>query len=647
MIVKMKFLSITGPKEDIGRVTEKYLSKYEIHLENALSELKEVKNLMPYIQINPYREKLKLAEEYAAMLPEKSRPAGGRNLSLEDSIRCIDEIENTLSQLREKRAELEARRNKCRELQVKIEPFQEIPFNLSALLEFKYIRFRFGKIPREYYEKFKNYIYDNASTIFYKCHSDDQFVWGIYFAPREDLNKIDAVYSSMHFERIFLSNEYEGTPEEAYKKLSAEIDDLDQKIKACDEELETALTSRTDSLVGARDELAAMSRNFDVRKLAACTNSDSETFYILCGWMSEKDAKAFQKEVDGDKDLFCYVEDDNNNVLSQPPTKLKNPKFFRPFEMFIKMYGLPAYNELDPTIFVALTYSFIFGVMFGDVGQGACLVAIGYLIYAWKKAPLGAILGTAGISSVIWGFIDNSFFGFEGFFPYEALLHPKNDMVKLPIVGNINVVFVLAIAFGMFMILLTMILNIINSVKGKDKENTWFSQNSVTGFIFYGALVVMIFMVMGKSNGLSTVLPVLIALIVIGLVIIMLKEMLGRIASRKKPAIQEGKVMYFVQAFFETFETALSFLSNTLSFVRIGAFAVSHVAMMEVVMMLAGAENGGSANMIVVVIGNIFVGAMEGLIVAIQVLRLEYYEMFSRFYKGNGREFKPFLKKSK
>ena len=74
--------------------------------------------------------------------------------------------------------------------------------------------------------------------------------------------------------------------------------------------------------------------------------------------MAEKDARAFQKEVEGDKDLFCYVEDDNSNVLSQPPTKLKNPKIFRPFEMFIKMYGLPAYNELDPTVFVAITYSF-------------------------------------------------------------------------------------------------------------------------------------------------------------------------------------------------------------------------------------------------------------------------------------------------
>ncbi len=645
MIVKMKFLSITGPKEDIGRVTEKYLSKYEIHLENALSELKDVKNLMPYIQINPYKEKLKLAEEYTEMLPEKSR-IPGKDLSLEEAVRCLEEINLTLSQSREERSQLEARRNQCRELLVKIEPFQDIPYNLSELLQFQYIKFHFGKIPKEYYDKFENYIYDNANTIFYRCHSDDQFVWGIYFTPKEELDKIDALFASMHFERIFLPNKYEGTPEEAYQKLADEIAELDEKLSACDRRMEDALTSRAAEVIGARDRLAAMSRNFDVRKLAACTNSQAETFYILCGWMAEDDAKAFQKEVDGDKDLFCYVEDDDNNVLSTPPTKLKNPRIFRPFEMFIKMYGLPAYNELDPTIFVALSYTFIFGIMFGDVGQGACLVIGGFLIYALKKIPLGAILGTAGISSVVWGFIDNSFFGFEGFFPYEALLHPKEDMVTLPIVGSINIVFVMAIAFGMFMILFTMILNIINSVKAKDKENTWFSQNSVTGFVFYGALVVMIFMVMGKSNRLATVLPVLITLIVVGLVIIMLKEMLGRMAAHKKPAIQEGKVMYFVQAFFETFETALSFLSNTLSFVRIGAFAVSHVAMMEVVMMLAGAENGGTPNMVVVVIGNAFVALMEGLIVAIQVLRLEYYEMFSRFYKGSGREFKPFLKKN-
>ena len=132
----------------------------------------------------------------------------------------------------------------------------------------------------------------------------------------------------------------------------------------------------------------------------------------------------------------------------------------------------------------------------------------------------------------------------------------------------------------------------------------------------------------------------------IPLVIIMLKEPLARMVKKESPVIEGSKGMYFVQSFFELFEVMLSYLSNTLSFVRIGAFAVSHAAMMEVVLMLAGAE-AGSPNWIVVILGNIFVTAMEGLIVGIKVLRLEYYEMFSRFYKGSGRAFQPFLKKSK
>ena len=124
------------------------------------------------------------------------------------------------------------------------------------------------------------------------------------------------------------------------------------------------------------------------------------------------------------------------------------------------------------------------------------------------------------------------------------------------------------------------------------------------------------------------------------------KEPLANLVEKKKEIIPGSKGMFFVEAFFELFDVMLSYFSNTVSFVRIGAFAVSHAAMMEVVLMLAGAE-AGSPNWIVVILGNIFVTAMEGLIVAIQVLRLEYYEMFSRFYKGNGRAFQPFLKKSK
>ena len=128
------------------------------------------------------------------------------------------------------------------------------------------------------------------------------------------------------------------------------------------------------------------------------------------------------------------------------------------------------------------------------------------------------------------------------------------------------------------------------------------------------------------------------------LILIGFKEPLGKLVEKKADAMPKEKGMFLVTAFFELFDVLLSYFSNTLSFVRIGAFAVSHAAMMEVVLMLAGATNGGSPNWVVVVLGNIFVCAMEGLIVGIQVLRLEYYEIFSRFYAGNGREFQPFMK---
>ena len=132
----------------------------------------------------------------------------------------------------------------------------------------------------------------------------------------------------------------------------------------------------------------------------------------------------------------------------------------------------------------------------------------------------------------------------------------------------------------------------------------------------------------------------------IPILLFVFKEPLTNLVEHNHKKMEESKAMFLVQGFFELFETLLSYFSNTLSYVRIGAFAVSHAAIMEVVLMLSGAENG-TPNLFGVILGNVIVCALEGLIVGIQVLRLEYYEMFSRFYKGSGREFKPFNKQSK
>lgn len=179
--------------------------------------------------------------------------------------------------------------------------------------------------------------------------------------------------------------------------------------------------------------------------------------------------------------------------------------------------------------------------------------------------------------------------------------------MDVPLVGRLNAVFVIAIGFGMFIILICMVFNIINSIRNKDVERTWFDSNAVAGLVFYGSIVLTVgLLISGKKLPAAAVLTVMFA---VPLILMFLKEPLTNLVEKKSQIFPEQKGMFFVQSFFELFEVLLSYLSNTLSFLRIGAFAVSHAAMMEVVLMLAGATEGGSPNWIVVVLGNIFVCA--------------------------------------
>lgn len=644
MIEKMKFLSLTAPKTEFDRVVDSYLSKYEIHLENALSELRSVKDLRPFVETNPYREEWKLANDLVQNLPAQSTPV--RERSLEEAVDAVRSIRQTLAQLNDREAELEKQLETYTASYEQVAPFTQLNYDISSILHFRCIKFRFGRISLEYFEKFQSFVYDAVDTILFKCREDEEYVWLVYFTPAPCADKVDAIYASMHFERLFLPDDYEGTPKEAAQLLEEKIAGVKADLEKLCKERQSVLESRREELTGAAERLNRYTRNFDVRKLAACTNHDDNTFFILCGWMTARDAAAFQKESESDKDLFLILEPDHNDILSKPPTKMRNPGIFRPFEMFIQMYGLPDYNEIDPTILVAITYSVFFGFMFGDMGQGLCLLIGGFLLYRAKKMNLAAIISCCGFFSTIFGFLFGSIFGFEDIID-AAWLRPGEAMTTLPFIGRLNTVFVIAVALGMGIIILTMILNIINSIRAHDPEKTWFDTNGTAGLVFYAAMasVIVLFMT-GHPLPAGIVLAVMFG---IPLLLMFFKEPLTALVEKKAAAIEGGKGMFVVQGFFELFEVLLSYFSNTISFVRVGAFAVSHAAMMEVVLMLAGYESGSasSVNWLVVVLGNVFVCGMEGLIVGIQVLRLEYYELFSRFYRGTGRAFKPYGRSSK
>lgn len=629
MIEKMNFVTLTGPKGDFDRIVDTYLTKYDIHLENALTELGSDTNLKPFVESNPYKtyadkalELLKLAQ--LVDLPQT------KYISFKESNQIVTNINSQIKSLITERDTLNEASKRHKELIEKIEPFRHLNYDLKTILDFKFIRYRFGRVPHHYYNQFTKYINDNKNTIFDECDSDENYVWGVYFVPSSLSTQVDAIYTSIHFERVYMPDEYTGTPEAAYLEMKNNLDLVDNKIQSLNAKINMVLLSNQQDLVNAYHSYIRLSHNFDVRKKAACTRAKQKVFYILCGWLSSNDTKSFEEEIKQDTEVFYVLEDSNSKTASTPPTKLNNRGIFKPFEMFIGMYSLPAYNEMDPTKFIAISYALMFGIMFGDVGQGLLLVLGGLYFYKKKKMELGAILSLSGCFSTVFGFLYGSVFGYEHILPTLWMKPMENIMTTL----------IIAVVFGVGLIILAILMNLVNAYKAKDYGRLFFGTNGITGLVFYGSIVIAI-LLMFTGNNIKGGIGLLGIIIGLPLIILFFKEPLTHLIEKNKKIFPENKVMFFVESFFELFEVVLSYITNSISFVRIGAFALSHAGMMEVVLMLGNATSS-QPNYVIIILGNLLVMGLEGLIVGIQVLRLEYYEMFSRFYTGSGRPFKSY-----
>ena len=639
MIVKMKFLQISGPETDIDRMCNQYLSKHEMQLESAIAELKTTDNLLPFVEVNPYRGSLARAEQFCGLLTG-DKPAPDLSMDKESMMSKLWDIQHEYVEMQEKREILKKQSDETKESANALEAFRTMNVDLGKAGDYRFLKMRFGRLGLEQYRRLDKYLFQDLKAVFIEGSRNENYVYGGYITANRDKGEVDAVFNSLRFERISLGGNFKGTPEEAWQEIKKKQDYMKQQIEELDEKMMKLMNSHAAMLLGAREQLQELADYFDIRKKAAKISGNEEKSgrYILCGWMGEDDVAKFLQETKDDPNVMVLVEENREKFFGEPPTKLKNPRFFKPFEMFIEMYGLPAADEMDPTMFVALTYTFIFGAMFGDLGQGAVLFAAGGLLYLTKKMNLAGIISIAGLFSMFFGLMFGSVFGFEDVIP-ALWLKPVEAMTKLPFIGQLNTVFIIAIAFGMALNILVMIFQIMNAAKSHDLENLLFSHNGLAGLVFYAFIVLTVVLYMTGHKTPSNIL--LVIFLGIPVLLFLFKEPLGNLVEKKHKKMEVGKGMFLVQGFFELFETMLSYFSNTLSYVRIGAFAVSHAAIMEVVLMLSGAENG-SPNLFGVILGNLIVMMLEGLIVGIQVLRLEYYEMFSRFYKGSGRQFKPF-----
>ena len=178
-----------------------------------------------------------------------------------------------------------------------------------------------------------------------------------------------------------------------------------------------------------------------------------------------------------------------------------------------------------------------------------------------------------------------------------------------------------------------------NRARKKEWAEFWFSQNGVAGFVFYGFIVTAaVLTAVAKVNVFKPMF--IVPFIVVPIILFMMKEAFAEKFEGHSLRPEGGWGNYFVMNFFEAFEILLSFVTNSMSYLRVGGFVLSHAGMMLVVMTLV--KMTGNAGIAVAIFGNIFVMALEGLIVGIQTLRLEYYEMFSRYYNGGGIKYQAY-----
>ena len=628
-ILKMRLINIIGPVNEFDSFVKNYIIDSPIHLENAISNLSSVKGLHPYVEENPYLDIMKRLDIIMQniVLPLDNKHIPDNNPSVDDIKKYVEYFEKRYREYIDTRKKIEKDIVENKQIIKQLKPMENMAVDLKSLLNFEFIKFRFGKLPRESYKKLNVYL-ENIEAFFIPVLSEPDYVWGFYFTPEVFEEKIDSVFSSLYFERIRISGKVAGTPAQTIKELDGEIVKLNQQLSKLDEEFNNFVEKEKEQFIRVYREIKYLYHAFEVRKYAAHTE---ESFYIV-GWIPKKYLKAFTAEIDYLKNISYIIEEPEMAQKSKPPTELRNFAVFKPFESLVKMYGLPSYNEVDPTILLAITFVLMFGIMFGDVGQGALLAIGGWLLYKKKGMVLGSVISSAGISSMFFGWFFGSIFGFEDVIK-PLWEHPMRNS------DTISIVLIAAIGLGVLLLTLAMIMNIVNGIKEKKLSRVLFDPNGLAGFIFYWSIMgaVIYFFLNGKLE-LSAIFVML--CFVLPLLCMFMKEPLDHLLARKKQWLPENKGMFFMETFFEMFEVLLSFFTNTISFVRVGAFALSHAGMMMVVFIFVEMIKG-AGNIIVLILGNLLVIGLEGLIVGIQVLRLEFYELFGRFFRGDGRTFKP------
>ncbi|MGB3365851.1 MAG: V-type ATPase 116kDa subunit family protein [Acidaminobacteraceae bacterium] len=657
-VEKMEMMNIVGHLDDLDHIMREIILLDNVHPVDAINEInvsnlklcmveESVDDIVNMYDIKPYqgkkdyknlKKKLEYLMENLDMHSQIKVSNIYENYSLEEITYNVDMIYEKFINLTKEMLRLRDELEKIQQFAV-LKVVNNININLRELKDMQFFNFRIGVLKTNDSRKL-SFNYENISVAVLHIGIFEGDEVYMILSPKEHEVETQRILNSVYFNEIKILDEYLNYPNIALENMGKRRDEIEVKLIEHQNQIDIFNQEFGTTVQESYSQLMMEIAIETVKEKIAFTSS----FFYFSGWiplvikdkikllLDTKFASAIIVE-------FEKAEDVESN--STPPTRLKNNYFLEPFELLVKMYGTPSYNEVDPTMFLAITYMLLFGAMFGDLGQGFVLILSGFLLGKKGVNKQGtAILVRLGISYMIFGFFYDSFFGYEhvisDFIASIVGISLAENLFIRPI-ENINTLLIASITLGVVLLMISFGYSIFNKLKQDNIQEGIFGRNGVAGIFLYILLISYILNIIVPTLQI----PTLILKLGIGIMVLLIifREPLTNIIFKKRPLYNESASEYYLESGFDILETFLSLLSNSISFIRVGAFALNHVGLFIAFHTMANIIGGLAGNIVMFIIGNLIVIFLEGLIVFIQGLRLVYYEIFSKYYIGDGIEF--------
>ncbi len=591
-------------------------------------------------------------------------------------IENIEEKEEKINKIFE---EIDEKREKQRLIQQEIMKYEDIKRNISGtgldisslhlVKEYSFIEIKYGDIPLESYDSLEKELKSYPNVVI-PLKKEDNNVSALIIFMKRNSAEIEEILEKSGWNEKAVPPELKNYDYGLLKNIDEKIIELRRQQKEIADEADRVVFDHIDELERYWTELRIAELIYKIESYFKRTS----TTVIFSGWVPTGKKEIIEKTILDVTKGKCYIQwlsaDEVEKIEHRKvkvPVSLKNPRVFAPFQMLVTNYGIPEYRTVDPTPFVVFIYLIMFGLMFADVGQGLIIAVtglIGSLVYKRHGKEniinLFKLIFWCGLTATFSGFLFGSVFGLPLvkplWFNYHGIVlgHGSgNSYIK-----NIFDIIKISVIFGISVIELGIVFNWINLIIKRDWINLIFTKSGILGaWIFNGGIYISLYMV---KHGYKEMPPMqqLLFLAIIPAVLIGFKKPVERIVERIEikttEKIAEGKkfnisisgLMNFgMEWAVELLEVFSGYLSNTLSFMRVAGFGIAHVSLMVAFYQLAEMASGGEGynlfGILVIIFGNLLVIVLEGLSVGIQSLRLNYYEFFTKFFRGSGILYRP------